>query len=70
MARTFSFDANQKDDTCGKCKFWAVQRALPASNVAGRCRINPPTFHTDGPYGDWPLTFESDWCGKYEATDA
>ncbi len=42
---------------CDKCKWW-----YETTGSNGRCRANPPIKDKT-----WPMTYESDWCGKFIA---
>ncbi len=60
---------------CIKCLFWqSLKEGFPTveQNVRGRkgdnigeCRFNAPTV----PNADtqWPITFDFDWCGQFNA---
>lgn len=50
---------------CGNCKFWRGGGV----GEEKRCQAVPPTWFV--PAGTvWPMTKQSDWCGRWEALNA
>jgi len=56
--------------TCDNCRFWSQGTpSVPKVEDTGECRFGPPTLWVcDGDIQDaiFPLTFDTDWCGKFE----
>lgn len=58
--------------TCAFCRFWYrfdkdtlyESRQIKGISI-GHCRIDQPKVTGEGTH--WPMTFENDWCGKYES---
>ena len=43
---------------CVNCNFWAGE-----TNKLGDCRYDPPIAKN---IREWPITYSTDWCGKWE----
>lgn len=62
--------------TCENCAYFKETRY---GSVEGQCRRHTPVIvqpvcqHTYAQFGQWPLTYNSQWCGEWqpkpEATD-
>lgn len=52
-------------ETCGNCRHFHR-----VNSQAGECRHDPPGYGTmalpsDRRRGEWPITLESEWCGRF-----
>ncbi len=65
------------DGSCARCRYWLridqrrhERLGLPGELRfwvdAGECRRRAPVEHGNQP---WQFTYETDWCGEYEATE-
>ena len=69
---------SQEQESCASCRFWRRDKTTVVYET-GYCRLNPPTIvgayiHEHKPGMDknlidatnFPVTFDDDWCGKWE----
>ena len=58
-------------DQCSRCRFW--RQPWGEKKDKAQCRANPPTVRAShamsDPSGQWPSTWATDWCGRFEPTD-
>lgn len=65
-------------DACKECRFFERQKIL--SDDAGLCRRHAPRARViynreadpvsnSDCFADWPLVFDTDWCGEWAARD-
>ena len=60
--------------TCNGCAMWQRSASATSAIQHGECRIVAPTLATraagEQPWGDWPLTRPTDWCGQWRSAAA
>jgi len=50
-------------DPTRRCKNCSMWKQLHPDR--GECRKHSPTFHRSQNWGEWPMTFATDWCGEF-----
>lgn len=51
---------------CANCRFYRKE----GDYKAGACRRRAPIrLNTSNVFGHFPIVYEHDWCGEYEAID-
>lgn len=59
-------------ETCETCRFWQYIAGEDGLELAGKlravgkCRIRAPICHPNHVMGEWPTTFQIDWCGEWK----
>ncbi len=61
--------ASRRYDTCYYCRFW-VGHGVRERGPKGNCRRFPPMLTARHPYGAFPVTLATDWCGEWQRTSA
>jgi hypothetical protein len=52
---------------CCTCQWWDRKSFKKAERNTGWCRILPPRNNGgDESYWGWPLTYDEDWCSRYQ----
>jgi len=53
--------------TCYECRYWDKVTSYPDKRNSGLCRIYPPVRNdTDHDDWGWPVTYDEDWCGRWQ----
>ena len=56
---------------CCTCQWWDQKSFKKAERNTGWCRILPPRNNGgDESYWGWPLTYDEDWCSRYQPREA
>ena len=57
-----------KMGNCKNCEYWIKNESVKRKNCMdyqGECRRTSPDIDRNG-FGVWPMTSESDFCGKFK----
>jgi len=58
------------EPTCYECRYWDKVTSYPDKRNSGLCRIHPPVRNdTDHDDWGWPVTYDEDWCGKWQSRE-
>ena len=49
---------------CGNCHFWSF-----TGKSQGLCQLEPPRVVNDAGRSCWPVTYRTDWCGRFEGKE-